>query len=327
MLIEIFLRSLQLNMMQENLTIITTQPQKLPRKKVSRKDDLLWKGILEDVFEDFLCFMHPEANQIFDLKKGFEFLDKELGQVFPLGEDLFSSKVVDKLVKVYTIDGKEEWILLHIEVQGKYQKNFSERMYTYNYRIWDKHRKPITAYAIFTDPFKIERSNRYERSFLGTRLLYEFNTYKISKQDDELLLKSNNPFALIVLIAKAAFKVSRISNKRERDCLLLTIKRTILEALHKKSFGTDKIKQIMNFLRYYVRFETEEFNNIFEQEVQALGRTETMGIEELLLDRATKQGHYEKAIEIAIQLKKEGLSIDFIAKTTELTIDEIKKLK
>lgn len=287
--------------------------------------------------------MHPDAHQIFDLNKGFEFLDKELEQVFPLGEAPSPSKVVDKLIKLYTIDGREEWILLHIEVQDKYQKNFSERMYTYNYRIWDKHHKPITAYAIFTEPFKIERSNRYERKFLGTRLLYEFNTYKISTQNDELLLNSNNPFALVILIAKTAFKIKGISNKKERDRLLLTIKRTILEALHKKGFRNDKIKHVMNFLRYYVRFETEEFNNIFEQEVEQItGRTETMGIEELLLDRATKQGveqgiaqgiekgitqgRYEEAIEIARELKKEGLSVDFIAKTTKIAIKKIKTL-
>ncbi|WP_225874799.1 RpnC/YadD family protein [Pedobacter hiemivivus] len=317
--------------MQENLTQITAQPQDSPRKRIRRKDDLLWKGILEDVFEDFLCFMHPDANKIFDFNKGFEFLDKELEQVSPLGEDLFSSKVVDKLVKLYTIDGKEEWILLHVEVQGKYQKNFSERMYTYNYRIWDKHHKPITAYAIFTDPFKVERSNRYERKFLGTRLLYEFNTYKISNQNDEQLLSSNNPFALVVLIAKAAFKISRIVNKGERDRSLLTIKQVILKALHNKGFKNDKIKHVMNFLRHYVRFETEEFNNIFEQEVEQItGRTETMGIEELLLDRATKQGVEQGItqgrIEVARELKKEGLSVDFIAKTTKIAVKKIKTL-
>ena len=26
-----------------------------------RKDDILWKGILEDVFEDFLRFLSPDA--------------------------------------------------------------------------------------------------------------------------------------------------------------------------------------------------------------------------------------------------------------------------
>jgi predicted RNase H-like nuclease len=35
---------------------------------------------------------------------------------------------------------------------------------------------------------------------------------------------------------------------------------------------------------------------------------------------------YEEAIEIARELKKEGLSIDFIAKTTKIVVKKIKTL-
>jgi len=64
-----------------------------------RKDDILWKGILEDVFDDFLCFLNPDAPEVFDFNKGFEFLDKELEQVFPPENNEYSPKVIDKLVK------------------------------------------------------------------------------------------------------------------------------------------------------------------------------------------------------------------------------------
>ncbi|MDM8173220.1 MULTISPECIES: hypothetical protein [Olivibacter] len=37
---------------------------------MAKKDDLLWKGILEEIFDDFLRFMHPKADEIYDLKKG-----------------------------------------------------------------------------------------------------------------------------------------------------------------------------------------------------------------------------------------------------------------
>ena len=59
-----------------------------------------------------------------------------------------------------------------------------------------------------------------------------------------------------------------------------------------------------------------------------------MGIEEFLLDNAKKEGKLEgiekgehnKAIAIARELKKEGLAIEFIAKTTKLSVEEIEKL-
>lgn len=51
---------------------------------MAKKDDLLWKGILEEVFDDFLRFMYEEADAVYDLNKEIAFLDKEIEQLFPL---------------------------------------------------------------------------------------------------------------------------------------------------------------------------------------------------------------------------------------------------
>lgn len=67
-----------------------------------KKDDTLWKGILENVFDDFLTFFFEDAEKLFDMSKGFQFLDKELEQLFP-AEDMQYPKFVDKLVKVSAI--------------------------------------------------------------------------------------------------------------------------------------------------------------------------------------------------------------------------------
>jgi len=80
-------------------------------------DDSLWKAILEDLFADFLRFFFSNADTIFDMKKGFEYLDKEMAQI-AIESDLESPKYVDKLVKAYTHTGDEQWVLVHVEVQG-----------------------------------------------------------------------------------------------------------------------------------------------------------------------------------------------------------------
>ena len=56
-----------------------------------------------------------------DWTKGFDFLDSELQQVTREAET--GKRIVDKLVKVYLRNGKENWILIHIEIQN--QKEFS----------------------------------------------------------------------------------------------------------------------------------------------------------------------------------------------------------
>jgi hypothetical protein len=56
---------------------------------------------------------------------------------------LKGAKYVDKLVKVHLKDGKEEWLLVHIEVQGYPDEEFSERMFRYFYKIFDRHGKRV----------------------------------------------------------------------------------------------------------------------------------------------------------------------------------------
>jgi predicted transposase YdaD len=231
------------------------------------------------------------------------------------------------LVKVFTRDGKEEWVLVHVEVQGQYQLDFARRMFTYFYRILDKYQKPITAYAIFTEAIHKERPNSFQIEFRGTSLLYTFNTYKISRQDEGELRASNNPFAMVILTAKTALAGKDIIDEKERDALLLKLKLELARQLLAKQIAKEKIRVLMNFLRYYVRFENSDINAKFEQEVEILTeRSTTMGIEELLLDRANKEGKKEEAIAIALEMKKDGVAIEQIAKFTKLSVQEIEKL-
>jgi hypothetical protein len=78
--------------------------------------DILWKGLLEIVFDDLLRFVFPDADQVFDLQRAFVFLDKELAEMYPEPEKESDVRVVDKLVKVFRRDGAEEWLLVHVEI-------------------------------------------------------------------------------------------------------------------------------------------------------------------------------------------------------------------
>lgn len=216
---------------------------------------------------------------------------------------------------------------MHVEVQGQYHRDFGSRMFTYFYRILDKYKRPILAYAIFTEASTKVRPDHFSIDFMGTRLHYTFNAYKIAEQSDEMLLANNNPFALVVLTAKTALAGKEIKNSLERDELLLALKVNLARLLFSKQIAKEKIRGLMNFLKYYVRFENQEINVKFEREVRYLTeRSSTMGIEDFLLDRAKKEGEKKSKYAIAREMKKEGLPIEQIAKFTKLSAEEIAKL-
>jgi len=284
------------------------------------RNDILWKGILEDLFADFLIFFIPNAPILIDFERGFEFLDKELDQIFPPDEDVFKPRHIDKLVKVFTQKGDEHWVLIHVEVQGQADKSFAQRMFTYYSRLFDRYQRPITAFAILSDKTRTFRPTSFEQEFLGTSLSYRFNTYKILDQSVTALEASNNPFAVVVLTVRAALK-----KKQTDETELITLKLDLARRLLGKPFSKPVIRALMNFIRNYVRFQKPETNVIFEQEYDKLtNRQETMGIEQLLLTLAEQEG-VEKGIKKG-RLEKDTLVVRNLLASTSFSAADIARL-
>jgi hypothetical protein len=61
------------------------------------KYDIFWKGMIEEVIEDLLLFVEPEIGKELDLGRGFQFMDKELAEMYPEPTKPANTKVVDKL--------------------------------------------------------------------------------------------------------------------------------------------------------------------------------------------------------------------------------------
>ena len=296
-----------------------------------KRDDTLWKGILEDLFDDFLRFIYPDADNLFDMARGFDFLDKELEDLFPQTDEE-NIRYVDKLVRVWLKDGTEEWILIHIEVQGAPKKNFAERMYIYNYRLRDKFNRKITAWAILADRNKKFLPRHFKESYLGTTLTYEFNMLKIINQDEEALRKMDNPFAIVILTVLLALKKTK-TNELE----LIDLKMDLVKELMRRNIEKKKIKALMNFLQYYVRFNSEN-TLIFEEKLEQFkGKTYPMGIEELLLHQAEVKGEKrgekrgeklaEKiTIDVIRNARLKGSSIEFIADIVNLPVEKVRAI-
>ncbi len=294
------------------------------------RNDYLWKGIIEHVTDDFLRFFFPEADTIFDMERGFSYLDKELAELFP-GEDGSDMRFVDKLIKVFTkpAPGKpseEKWILVHLEVQGYCDPGFGRRMHIYFYRILDRFKRPVTAIAILTDGNKHYRPDSYRYGFLGTSYEFRFNTYKVLDQNEGELEKDDNPFAVVILTVLTALK-----NKDLPDKDLFELKARLLRNLVRRRIPREKIEKLVLFLQFYVVFRDKAYAKQYEEEIERVTKTtKPMGIRELILEKVREEGEekgkLEEKYKIARELKKEGLPVEFIASVTSLPLEEVEKL-
>ena len=291
--------------------------------------DALWKGIIEGLFEDFCAYFFPTwAAQVADLSKPVEFLDKELEAIFP--ESANQKRYADKLVKVFTKEGKEQWILVHIEVQGYEDTTFAERMFTYFYRILDRYQHQVMALAILTDSNGKYHPQQYLYQYENTKCSYEFDSLKVLQKSEQELQIANNPFSVVMLAAKKA-----LYKKNLMDSQQLVWKKSLVEALRDANYSDEKIRRLLYFIRYYVKFNNEESLQTLEENIQTTFKhRKNMGIEEVILEATKEEGRQEGKEEgrvdekkqTALRMKKAGVSIKDIAKYTGLTQAQIKKL-
>ena len=108
--------------------------------------DSPWKEAVEHVFPEFIDFYFPDASRQIDWARGHTFLDKELQQIVRDAE--LGRRHVDKLACVTTHAGEEDWLCVHIEVQGSVDHDFARRMFVYNYRIFDTYDRPVASLAV-----------------------------------------------------------------------------------------------------------------------------------------------------------------------------------
>jgi len=164
------------------------------------KQDSSWRKILDKLLPDFLGFYFREIYLAIDFTKGFEFLDKELQKILPQEDDT-GQRVVDKLIRVILRDGSEKWLLIHIEVQGRRESDFAQRVYNCNYRIFDRLGEKVISVVLLTDDDPKFRENVYEISQLGFQLYFKFPMVKLLDYRDkwEELERDPNPFALVTM--------------------------------------------------------------------------------------------------------------------------------
>jgi hypothetical protein len=110
-------------------------------------------------------------------------------------------RYVDKLVKVWTKEGAERWVLIHIEVQTTRETNFPERMYVYNYRIFDRYNRPVASLAVLADDDPDWRPTHFHNSVFDCEVGIRFPAPKLLDfaAHEAMLEASANPFAKVVL--------------------------------------------------------------------------------------------------------------------------------
>ena len=105
------------------------------------------------------------------------------------------------LFKAWLRDGRETWLLIHIEVQAQPNVDFPRRMFVYYYRIYDLYNQAPLSLAVLCDDRPEWQPRKFELERFGCKLSLEFLVAKLLRYQDRKaeLEGSSNPLAAIVL--------------------------------------------------------------------------------------------------------------------------------
>lgn len=204
--------------------------------------DSPWKEAIERYFEEFISFFFPPVHAGIDWTRGYEFLDKELQKVVRDAE--LGRRLADKLVKVWTKEGEEAWVLVHLEVQGDVERDFGRRMYVYNYRLFDRYGRRVASLAILADSNSRWRPQAFSYELWGCRVLLEFPAVKLLDYEPEwaALEQNLNPFSIIVMTHLKAEATHRDAKGR------LHWKLTLVKILYRRGYKRKDILELFRFI-------------------------------------------------------------------------------
>jgi len=159
--------------------------------------DTPWKDALTRYFPDFLHFYFPAAHAAIDWSRPYAFLDAELAAL--AHDSTLRCRIADKLVQVHTLAGGEQWVLVHIEVQAQRDSALAERIFAYNYRTFDRYRRPVASLVVLADGGRRWRPNHFGYTLFGSTMRFDFAVAKLLDYTESELVGSDNPFAIVTL--------------------------------------------------------------------------------------------------------------------------------
>ena len=159
--------------------------------------DTPWKDALTRYFPDFLHFYFPAAHAAIDWSRPHAFLDAELAAL--AHDSALGCRIADKLVQVHTLAAGEQWVLVHIEVQAQRDAALPERIFTYNYRTFDRYRRPVASLVVLADDRQRWRPGRFAYELFGSSMRFDFTVVKLLDFVERDLTGELNPFALVTM--------------------------------------------------------------------------------------------------------------------------------
>ena len=254
--------------------------------------------MLAQYFPAFLEFFFPEAYHGIDWRHGYTLLDKELQKV--VRDAVLGQRRADALVQVTSMDGEEDRILVHVEVQGEKASDFPQRMFVYNYRSYDLYGRPVISLAVLGEPHPARYGKfGYGRWHCMMRLRFPVVSLTAYRERWAELEASANPFAMVTQAHLKARETAGSDEARYRA------KRELIRSLYRRGYARQDILELFRFIDWVLALP-ESLEHQLWSEMRQLEEEKQMryvsSLERIAIKKGIEKGREQTLCELLDEL-------------------------
>jgi len=272
--------------------------------------DRLFKELISTFFIEFLDLFLPQVASQID-RDSIQFLPQEVFTDVTSGE----KKFIDLLAQV-RYQQKETCFLIHVENQSYTETAFAKRIFKYFARLHEKYDLPIYPVVIFSfDEPKRAEPKIYRVTFPDLNVLeFQFAAIQLNRLSWRDFITQPNPVA-------AALMAKMNIPPRERP----QVKAECLRLLTTLKLDPARMQLISGFVDTYLRLDSTE-DLAFQAAIDTMGLTEQEEIMEIVTSWEQK-GALQALEQVAVNLLREGMAYEAIARVTGLTVERVQQLQ
>ena len=278
--------------------------------------DRLFKELIQTFFQNFIEGFFPKESCFINFSS-VKFLEQDVFTDILRGD----KRRIDILAEV-KIKGQDQLILIHIEPQSSYQKEFHERMFIYCSRLYEKYRKPILPIAVFSYNDKRDVPEQFTIEVPTLQVVnFQYFQLHLIKKNWRTFIGNENPVAAALLSKMGYTKKERVQVKLE-----------FLRMLSCMELNPAKMALLYGFFETYLKLNEkeekqmrDEITKLPEEEVKSVLRLPNSYFERGI-QKGKTEGKEEEKRKIAEKLLAKGMLIDDIMEVTGLSRSEIGEL-
>jgi hypothetical protein len=263
--------------------------------------DSPWKVALHRYLRWFLAFFFPPIEADIDWSRGYETLDKEFQQL--IRRTKVGIQIADMLFKIGLQGGSECWLLIHVEIQGRYEIDFARQMFDYNTAAYKLYNREAVSLAVLCDERPTWRPTKFSYGRWGSRTEITFPVVKLLDyaHDREALERHANPFAMVVLAHLQSLATP------QDPALRRSWKLRLVKSLYERKLTKENVRELFRLLDWILVLP-DDLQEQFREDVHHYEQEKRIPYLSSLERMAMEKGH-KRGREEGLQVAHDGIAL------------------